>query len=946
MQTMDDAQQSAEQLFEELLDLPPHSRSTFLNEACRDLPELRRQVEALLLADQQMGSFLGKPLLDQTHVSASTATAFAVASSRFQPEDLIAGRFLVTRFIARGGMGEVYEARDQLLQGESIALKIIRPEIAANATASSRFEQEVILARKVVHPNLCPIYEIFRCEQPAPPFLFLTMRLLAGETLEARLKTSREDSKKDSRKLRESEVREISRQLLDGVAALHAAGIIHRDLKPNNIMLEQHGQQLNISIMDFGLARLHEAESSVLGSGMIAGTPGYMAPELLRGERPTRATDLYALGVVLHQVLTGERPRESERGLSVTLSPALRSGHSPAALVEAVEAFLSPDPEQRDRAFARLHPAQPHSAQGFAPKGSPFRWLHKKTIWFGAGGLVAAALGIAILMTPANVSGPLESTQITFSSEPKQGPLFTDGARLYFESRGVPSEMAVSGGIIAPMPQAQPGMHLMDIAADAAKVLEWKPSVEDETRRGTLWVASSLGGTPRQLVQSLVNTPSWGAAAWSPDGESVFFTDHSMLYSVDADGGNLKAVWKAPLAVDGVCFSPDAKELTVSLWSNTQSSRLWRLEPNGQDARPLVPDWPAGAEQWSAQWTPDGRHFTFLSDREGRPNVYELVAPRWFEFWKKPVPVRITGNQVPILASAPARDSSRLFVLQRPEQGAMQALDARTGEMEPYLGGLAASEFVISPNRQWMVYRDFANGHLWRSRIDGSEPVQLTDQFAYMEQLSPDGKMLVYSAGESLFLLSPMGSVPERLISPSEPELHPGWYKVDPTWSGDGKSIEFGYYNFTDQPRDGIYSVDMATRKVSLMPNTAGFFSPSWSRDGKFMVAIAQNPSRMMLYTATTKAWTELTRFQVPWGKWTWAGDSKSVYIAQVQGQNGIYRLTVPGGKWEKLSDLNPTFRGLLNGDAKLPVSLTADGEPAVMSNTGVAQIYALHWKR
>ena len=83
-------------------------------------------------------------------------------------------------------MGEVYEAKDQFLQDAGVALKIIRPEIAADATTSARFEQEVLLARKVVHPNLCPIYEIFRCDQPAPPFLFLTMRLLQGETLYAR----------------------------------------------------------------------------------------------------------------------------------------------------------------------------------------------------------------------------------------------------------------------------------------------------------------------------------------------------------------------------------------------------------------------------------------------------------------------------------------------------------------------------------------------------------------------------------------------------------------------------------------------------------------------------------------------------------------------------------------------------------------------------------------
>ena len=265
---------------------------------------------------------------------------------RFQSGQLIAGRFAIVRFIARGGMGEVYEAKDQFLQDSGVALKIIRPEIAADATSSARFEQEVLVARKVVHPNLCPIYEIFRCDQPAPPFLFLTMRLLPGETLYARFE--------QSKKLETGEAVDISKQLLAGVAALHAGGVIHRDLKPNNVMLETGGSGLHVSIMDFGLARPHEAANTLSGSGLIAGTPGYMAPELLRGGRPTKATDLFALGVVLHEVLTGVRPLKSEGGLSLAPSPSLRSSRAPAELVQAVEGFLSPDPEGRTRAFERV----------------------------------------------------------------------------------------------------------------------------------------------------------------------------------------------------------------------------------------------------------------------------------------------------------------------------------------------------------------------------------------------------------------------------------------------------------------------------------------------------------------------------------------------------------------------------------------------------------------
>ena len=241
-------------MFGEALELPPASRAAFLDRACHDHPELRRLVEQLLAKHQQGGSFLADPAFSPDgHTTVATTSAMA-GPGRFQPGQLITSRFAIVRFIARGGMGEVMRRKISFFRTLG-CFKDHRPEIAADAAASERFQQEVVLARKVVHSNLCPIYEIFRCDQPAPPFLFLSMRLLQGQTLHARLE--------EVGKLEADEAWKVCNQLLAGVAALHAGGIIHRDLKPNNVMLETGTSGPHVSIMDFGLARPQEADHTL-----------------------------------------------------------------------------------------------------------------------------------------------------------------------------------------------------------------------------------------------------------------------------------------------------------------------------------------------------------------------------------------------------------------------------------------------------------------------------------------------------------------------------------------------------------------------------------------------------------------------------------------------------------------------------------------------------------
>jgi serine/threonine protein kinase/tetratricopeptide (TPR) repeat protein len=243
-------------------------------------------------------------------------------STLFHSNDLLCNRFRVVRFIARGGMGELYEAEDLTL-GEHIALKTIRPEIAKDARSTQRFRREVQLARKVTHANICRIFDMFDHvavpgDPGAPDAAFVTMELLHGETISQRL------SRKGTFSAAES--LPIALQMAAALTAAHAAGIVHRDFKSNNVMLIDGGgsQPLRVVVTDFGLAHLMDEHgtsdsTAITATGDLVGTPDYMSPEQVEGRPVTPSSDIYAFGVVLYEMVTCRRPFRADTPLGSAL---------------------------------------------------------------------------------------------------------------------------------------------------------------------------------------------------------------------------------------------------------------------------------------------------------------------------------------------------------------------------------------------------------------------------------------------------------------------------------------------------------------------------------------------------------------------------------------------------------------------------------------------------
>jgi len=341
-------------IFEEALELPERERMGYLASACG--------------SDANLSAVLVRLL--ENHLEQSSSGSTIVKGRVFEDGALIAGRLRITRFIAGGGMGEVYEVFDERLRTR-LALKTLRLELTSTEDALSRFQREILIAREVSHPNLCSVFDfiehhvIDRQTGESSVVPCLTMELIDGESLADHLARERPFSPTTALPL--------IRQAAAGLELLHDHGIVHRDLKPSNIMLAKDRQgAIRVVLMDFGLAKRAHRKDEMFESRLDvhAGAPYFMAPELLRESGPSVASDIYSFGLLIDEMVTSDRAFSAQSLQSLyfaklweaPIAPSLRSAGLPQNWEATILRCLRSDPGERFQRVTDVLAALEHAS--------------------------------------------------------------------------------------------------------------------------------------------------------------------------------------------------------------------------------------------------------------------------------------------------------------------------------------------------------------------------------------------------------------------------------------------------------------------------------------------------------------------------------------------------------------------------------------------------------
>ena len=858
------------------------------------------------------------------------------------------GPYEISALLGAGGMGEVYRARDTRLQ-RTVALKVLAAGLAGSPELSQRFEREARAISALSHPHICVLHDLGRQDG----IDFLVMEYLEGETLAERLKKGALPFDLAVR---------YGIEIATALDRAHRQGIVHRDLKPGNVMVTKSGTKL----LDFGLAKrrtvyaappagstlsaLPTRTEDLTGEGRIVGTLQYMAPEQLEGKEPDARTDVFALGAVLYEMLTGRRAFSgtSQPGLMAAIldaEPAPVSRLQPAAppgLDRVVAKCLAKDPDERWQSAADLASALEWSAEKRRePAGSPSSAARSRTCaWLGWGLAGALAVVAAVLARRAPPAGPAAApTAMTAALLP-------------------PAEIEYGFDVDQGPPSVSPDAHrvaFIGMRRDGSQ---------------SLWVRDLSMPAARELA----GTSGAAYPFWSPDGRRIGYFAGGRLYTIDASGGSVQTVCNAPYPRGGA-WAPGDVILFAQQWQ-----ALHRVAATGGTPVAATELGNAVSHRFP-QFLPDGAHFIYigftfaraagettvyvgrLGSTESRPLLKAsgaaLYAPGWLLIFRErgllaqrfdAEKIALEGPAIPLVEPVRALVStsssviasvsgSQALVYQEGTSGVYAQLEWFDRSGRP-LGRLGTPGDRLRPtlshDGRWVAVDILESSQASRDvwLFDRARAVGTRFTFGSGNERwttwSPDDRRIAFfsndSEGTAVYVKSTSGTAPEEVLFRTQASYLPT------DWSHDGRFLALQSIGGGTTTWDiWVYSFeDKAPRPFLQGPyaETSATFSP----DGRWLAYASDESGRSEVYVQPFPGPGAKSQVSTAGGvQPRWRGDGRELFYREDNGRFMAVPISAPGTAFEAgtpraLFDLRATSTPGTHYD------VTADGQRFIVS--------------
>jgi serine/threonine protein kinase/Tol biopolymer transport system component len=860
-----------------------------------------------------------------------------------------AGRYQIIEELGIGGMGRVYKVNDTDIK-EKIALKLLKPEIVADENTIERFRNEIKLARKIAHKNVGRMFDLGKAEGT----YFITMEYVPGQDLKGLIR--------QTGKLTVETTLSIAKQICEGLEEAHKLGVVHRDLKPSNIMIDKDG---NVRIMDFGIARSLKAKG-LTGAGVMIGTPEYMSPEQADTKDVDHRSDIYSLGIILYEMLTGQPPFEGDTPLSIAMkhkseeftSPKLLNSQIPDDLnnlilkcLEKAKANRFQAVEDVDKDITEIINKIPVTKK-VIPKKKPLTSKEISVKFNVKKAFISAFIIIILLATAAYFLfrpgaaqtdiKPGTMRQVSHDPGLELDPDISPDGKMVAFVTGPVGQMHLVVRQVA-------GGRLIAITRDFSGNQRWPRWSPDGNQlafysEGSIYVVPAFGGIPRRIIDNSSGSSAY-SPAWSPDGKKMAFVQRDAFHILDMDTGKSEKITDAREA-HCLSWSPDGSKIAYVtgnayfIWGNVdipelRMSLVGNIAPSSIqilsiESRSINRVMDVDSMNMSPVWTPDGRQLLFISDRGGARDIYAVSLTSSGK--PKAPPTRLTTGLDAHTISL-SRDgkklvysvfnlSSNIWSIDIPEKGALSVSHAD----QITKGNQIIETAQISPDGQWLVFDSDMSGNqdIYKMPVAGGEAIQLSthpsDDFAPF--WSPDGEKIVFHSfregNRDIFVMSKDGGLIEQITDDPSHEM-------GPSFTADGKQISFssdrtGRYELyiVTQDQSGwseperITSDGCSSARGSYLKNSIAYIA----EDDLRIVSPDDREEKTLVESYYAQ---EGPRPRFP----AWSADGKTVYYSAVDGRGveSIWAVPVVGGEPElKVISDDPYFKLALLGlsaDAK-----------------------------